>query len=137
MLLFYFYFVGLCPSQQGVFLRSFLKWGKNISIPSSLIILTPLHILISLAEHVATRALGGSGLHVCVRSVSAHTLTVLLAALSQDKLLRNNSFPFHEHWESLTTSFLQILSSTWHIVTLYLHSLIEISQWTKAVAESA
>jgi len=94
MLLFYFYLIGLCPSEHDVFLRSFLKWGKDVPIPSSLVILTPLYVLISLAACAATCALDGSELHVCVRSVGAHILTVLLAAASLDKLLRNNSFSF-------------------------------------------
>lgn len=107
MLLFYFYFIGLCPSQQDVFLRSFLKWGKKCSHPLLSHNTNNLHFLTSLAVYVATHTLSGSELHVCVRPVSGHTLSVLLAAVSQDKLLRNNSFLVHEHCnrESLTTNF--------------------------------
>lgn len=45
----------------------------------------------------------------------------LTAGLSCWQLLLRTSFPFHQHnWESLTTSFSQILSSTWDNFRLYL-----------------
>lgn len=131
-----FCFISTLPFTATCFLKIISKTGEKMS-PSPLLhnTNTPTHLFGCVCGNMCSGWFRDTRL--C--QASAHALTVLLPAASQDKLLKNNHSPFHEHCncKSLTSNFLQILSSTWGIVTLHLHGLIEIGQWTNTGVESA